>query len=72
MPKIRHWTLSGDTKCRFCNYEDYASITLTEPPETPHAVTCEACGRESAEFLPDFTLSPLDPSADYLTEHQED
>lgn len=73
MPKIHAWTLSGDTRCRFCGYEDHLAVTLTEPPpDAPHPVTCEACGRESAEWLPDFTLSPLDPSADYLTEQQED
>ena len=73
MPKIHSWTLSGDTECRFCSYEDHATVTLTEPPDgTPSPITCENCGRESAAFLPDYTLSPHDPSADRLTEHQED
>ena len=67
------WTLAGDTLCHFCNYEDHATVTLTEPPaDAPHVIACENCGRESAEFLPDYTLTPSDPAADRITEQQED
>ena len=67
------WTLSGDTLCHFCNYEDHVSVTLTEPPaDAPSPVTCENCGRESAAFLPDYTLTPSDPAADRQRDAAED
>ena len=66
------WTLTGDTECRFCGYEDHATVTLSAPPETPHAITCENCGRESAIFVPDYTITPSDPAADSITEQQDD
>lgn len=69
------WTFSGEVICRYCGYEAPMSLVLTQPlapDENPHAVTCEACGREGAEWCLDYTVTPRDLAADRLLDESED
>ena len=61
------YTLSGDVVCRYCGYETPHHTILTQPlapDENPYPVTCEACGREGAEWCLDYTITPRDLAAD--------
>ena len=58
MPKIHAWTLSGDTRCRFCGYEDHLAVTLTEPPPDAPPPLLAKPAAVNPPWLPDFTVAP--------------